>query len=66
MTAAGVACGICGTALRDSAKFCDACGARLAAPVTAAEYKQVTVLFADAIALDGHRGRRWIRSGCAN
>ena len=28
MTAAGVACGICGTALRDSAKFCDACGAR--------------------------------------
>jgi adenylate cyclase len=48
MTAAGSACGTCGTELREYAKFCDECGA----PTTAAkpaEYKQVTVLFADVV-----------------
>jgi len=46
-----VACGSCGTGLRESAKFCDECGA----PTTAvsgetAQYKQVTVLFATSCA----------------
>jgi adenylate cyclase len=42
------ACPTCGTELRDGAKFCDECGAAIAA-VVAAEYKQVTVLFADVV-----------------
>jgi class 3 adenylate cyclase len=46
---AGVACGSCGTGLRESAKFCDECGAPTAVPPDAAEYKQVTVLFADVV-----------------
>ena len=42
------ACGTCGTAaLRDDAKFCDECGAPIAQPHKVAEYKQVTVMFAD-------------------
>lgn len=49
MTAAGVACAACGTELRQSAKFCDACGSPLTASSTWAEYKQVTVLFADVV-----------------
>src|ERR1700751_3609614 len=48
MTAA--ACGTCGTAaLRDDAKFCDECGAPIAQPHKVAEFKQVTVLFADVV-----------------
>ena len=46
---AGVACGSCGTGLRENAKFCDECGAPTAASADAAEYKQVTVLFADVV-----------------
>src|SRR5208283_1377318 len=46
---AGVACGSCGTGLRESAKFCDECGARTDICVDTAEYKQVTVLFADVV-----------------
>ena len=46
---AGVACGSCGTGLRESAKFCDECGAPTAISADAAEYKQVTVLFADVV-----------------
>ena len=46
---AGVACGSCGTRLRENAKFCDECGAPTAVSVDAAEYKQVTVLFADVV-----------------
>ena len=46
---AGVACGSCGTGLRESAKFCDECGAPTAVSVDTAEYKQVTVLFADVV-----------------
>jgi class 3 adenylate cyclase len=49
MTAAGVACGSCGTGLRDNAKFCDECGAPATACVDSAEYKQVTALFADVV-----------------
>lgn len=43
------ACSSCGTELRQSARFCDECGASTAVPVNAAEYKQVTVLFADVV-----------------
>ncbi len=46
---AGVACGSCGNGLRANAKFCDECGAPSADSVDAAEYKQVTVLFADVV-----------------
>ncbi len=49
MTAAGVACVGCGTELRENAKFCDACGSPLTGSPTRAEYKQVTVLFADVV-----------------
>ena len=47
--AAGVACGSCGTGLRENAKFCDECGAATATSADTAEYKQVTVLFADVV-----------------
>ncbi|MBV9321531.1 MAG: zinc-ribbon domain-containing protein, partial [Mycobacterium sp.] len=48
MTAALV-CMTCGAELRSSAKFCDECGSPSAVPGTPAEYKQVTVLFADVV-----------------
>jgi len=44
------ACGTCGmAALRDDAKFCHECGAPIAQPHKVAEFKQVTVLFADVV-----------------
>src|SRR5262245_28864897 len=46
MTAA-LACKKCGAELRPTAKFCDECGSPTTAP--GAEYKQVTVLFADVV-----------------
>src|SRR5712675_3432306 len=46
---AGVACESCGTGLRENAKFCDECGAPTADSADTAEYKQVTVLFADVV-----------------
>jgi adenylate cyclase len=42
-------CPACGLALRENAKFCDECGSPLSAPPNAAEFKQVTVLFADVV-----------------
>ena len=42
-----VTCSGCGVELRPSAKFCDECGSRVVAGSSPAEYKQVTVLFAD-------------------
>jgi class 3 adenylate cyclase len=48
MTAA-LACTRCGAELRPTAKFCDECGSPTAASGTPAEYKQVTVLFADVV-----------------
>jgi adenylate cyclase len=48
MTAAPSACHQCGIKARASARFCDSCGASLA-PTGDAEYKQVTVLFADVV-----------------
>jgi hypothetical protein len=35
--------------MRPSAKFCDECGAPVTSVATSAEYKQVTVLFADVV-----------------
>src|SRR5215204_1870054 len=49
MMAAGVACVTCGIELRANAKFCDECGAAVSAGAEPAEYKQVTVLFADVV-----------------
>jgi class 3 adenylate cyclase len=48
MTAALV-CASCGTGLPPNAKFCNECGAAVATATTPAEYKQVTVLFADVV-----------------
>src|ERR1700722_14830472 len=49
MTATGLSCGSCGTELNEGAKFCSACGAAVSAGTQPAEYKQVTVLFADVV-----------------
>lgn len=46
--AVATSCGACGAGLRDGARFCDVCGTRVAA-AGRAEYKQVTVLFADVV-----------------
>ena len=48
MTAAELLCSSCGVVLREGAKFCDECGAPTRS-AAAAEYKQVTVLFADVV-----------------
>ncbi|HVQ53275.1 MAG TPA: adenylate/guanylate cyclase domain-containing protein [Mycobacterium sp.] len=49
MTSASTVCGSCGAEPRDGARFCDACGAPITASHEPAEYKQVTVLFADVV-----------------
>ena len=49
LTAVGSSCNSCGTELSATAKFCSECGARLAQATQSAEYKQVTVLFADVV-----------------
>ena len=41
-------CRVCGLVLRDGARFCDGCGSRTPGN-DAAEYKQVTVMFADVV-----------------
>lgn len=43
------ACTACGTEPRDGARFCDGCGSLIATVIEHAEYKQVTVLFADVV-----------------
>jgi class 3 adenylate cyclase len=48
MTAA-TACRTCGTEPREDARFCAGCGAPVTEQDTHAEYKQVTVLFADVV-----------------
>ena len=45
----GLCCGSCGAQSRPTAKFCGECGARLGQVTRSAEYKQVTVLFADVV-----------------
>ena len=47
MTATALVCGSCGVELPPNSKFCNECGAAVATATTPAEYKQVTVLFAD-------------------
>src|ERR1700740_2688609 len=49
MTATGLSCGSGGTELTETAKFCSECGAAVSAGPKPAEYKQVTVLFADVV-----------------
>ena len=49
MTATSLVCHVCGSEPRKGARFCDACGAALTLVVEPAEYKQVTVLFADVV-----------------
>jgi class 3 adenylate cyclase len=43
------ACRTCGSEPREGARFCDGCGAPVKEQGTRAEYKQVTVLFADVV-----------------
>src|ERR1700692_805631 len=43
------ACASCGTEIHDTAKFCSECGAAVSAVAKPAEFKQVTVLFADVV-----------------
>ena len=49
MTVASSVCAGCDAELRESNKFCHECGARITASPKPAEYKQVTVLFADVV-----------------
>jgi class 3 adenylate cyclase len=49
MTAAALVCGSCGKELPPNSKFCNECGAPVETPTTPAEYKHVTVLFADVV-----------------
>ena len=49
LTATGLLCGSCGTELPPNSKFCNECGTPLTHAARSAEYKQVTVLFADVV-----------------
>lgn len=50
MTAAGLICAACGTELPPNSKFCSECGVAVVIVVAEpAEFKQVTVLFADVV-----------------
>jgi class 3 adenylate cyclase len=49
LTAAGLPCGSCGIELPPNSKFCSECGAPVTHTIRSAEYKQVTVLFADVV-----------------
>jgi adenylate cyclase len=49
LTATGLLCGSCGTELPPNSKFCNECGTPLKQAAQSAEYKQVTVLFADVV-----------------
>ncbi len=44
-----ISCGSCGAGLRDGARFCDSCGTPVTTVDRRAEYKQVTILFADVV-----------------
>src|SRR5271168_4950805 len=49
MTVAALVCGSCGAELSEKSKFCSECGAAVTSAAKPAEYKQVTVLFADVV-----------------
>ncbi|MBV8930519.1 MAG: zinc-ribbon domain-containing protein, partial [Mycobacteriaceae bacterium] len=44
-----MACASCGASLAATAKFCSECGSPVTQVTRSAEYKQVTVLFADVV-----------------
>ncbi len=48
-TETGLACASCGVLLSPTAKFCSECGTAISKTAEHAEYKQVTVLFADVV-----------------
>ena len=49
MTTAGLSCSSCGTELPPDSLFCNKCAAPVTPVTRSAEYKQVTVLFADVV-----------------
>ncbi len=49
VTTTGLSCSACGTQLPQDSLFCNKCGTPVTAVARSAEYKQVTVLFADVI-----------------
>jgi class 3 adenylate cyclase len=49
LTATGLFCGSCGTELPPNSKFCNECGIPVTKTTRSAEYKLVTVLFADVV-----------------
>ena len=49
LTVTGLPCRSCGTKLPPNSKFCNECGAPVTQLSRSAEYKQVTVLFADVV-----------------
>jgi class 3 adenylate cyclase len=49
LTATELLCRSCGTELPSDSRFCNQCGTPIAPSATSAEYKQVTVLFADVV-----------------
>ena len=49
LTATGLPCGSCGTELPPDSRFCNKCGTPITHAAASAEYKQVTVLFADVV-----------------
>jgi class 3 adenylate cyclase len=49
LAATELLCGSCGTELPPNSKFCNECGTAVAQVIQSAEYKQVTVLFADVV-----------------
>jgi hypothetical protein len=49
LTATGRFCAACGAQSSPTAKFCSDCGTPVAHTTQSAEYKQVTVLFADVV-----------------
>jgi class 3 adenylate cyclase len=49
LTVTGLICGSCGAHSSSAGKFCGECGVRLTQGTRSAEYKQVTLLFADVV-----------------
>ena len=49
LTGTASSCGFCGAQSSPTAKFCSECGTPVTSATRSAEYKQVTVLFADVV-----------------
>ena len=49
LTTTGLSCSSCGTQLSPDSRFCHQCGTAVSPVTRSAEYKQVTVLFADVV-----------------